>query len=104
MENERAAPMEGSEILVATHLRKYFPIRRGFNPLRREKAKFIHAVEDVSLTVPRGKTLAILGESGCGKTTLARALTLLSPPSSGEIVFDQKRIVNGSKSKVNRKQ
>ncbi len=101
MENDSTNPLTGKNILVTSHLKKYYPIRRGFNPFSRQKAKFIHAVDDVSITVPRGKTLAILGESGCGKTTLARAITLLAPPTSGEISFDGKTIVDGKKADVN---
>jgi oligopeptide/dipeptide ABC transporter ATP-binding protein len=94
-------------ILVATQLKKYFPIRRSFNPLNREKMRFVRAVDDVSITVPRGKTVAILGESGCGKTTLARAITLLTPPTAGKIIFDGKTISNndddGNKLQINYK-
>lgn len=99
MEND-TQPATGRNILVTTHLKKYYPIRKSFNPFSREGAKFIHAVDDVSIVVPRGKTLAILGESGCGKTTLARALTMLSPPTEGEIVFNGETIAEGSKSRV----
>ena len=87
-------------ILVTKGLKKYFPIRRGFNPFAGGGQRFVKAVDDVSITVPRGKTVAILGESGCGKTTLARAVTLLSPPTAGEIIFDGQNITNG---KVNYK-
>jgi oligopeptide transport system ATP-binding protein len=87
-------------ILVTTGLKKYYPIRGGFNPFSRSGKRFVKAVDDVSIKVPRGKTVAILGESGCGKTTLARALTLLSPPTAGEIIFDG---VNITKGKVNYK-
>ena len=48
----------------------------------------IVAVEDVSLTVNRGETFGLVGESGCGKTTLARMIILLERPSSGAVVFD----------------
>ena len=82
-------------ILVTTHLKKYFPIRRGFNPFGGGGKRFVRAVDDISIAVPRGKTVAILGESGCGKTTLARALTLLSPPTDGEIIFDGQNITKG---------
>ncbi len=83
------------DILVASHLKKYYRIRRNFNPFDRGKARFVRAVDDVSIRVPKGKTVAILGESGCGKTTLARAITLLSPPTSGHITFNGKVLVDG---------
>ncbi len=88
------------DILVASHLKKYYRIRRGFNPFDRSKPKFVRAVEDVSIRVPKGKTVAILGESGCGKTTLARAITLLSPPTSGHIIFDGRVIFDGEGGKL----
>src|SRR5579872_475621 len=87
-----------SNILVTNGLKKYYPIRG--NPFSRGGKKFVKAVDDVSIQVPRGKTVAILGESGCGKTTLARALTLLNPPTAGEIIFDGEVITKG---KVNYK-
>jgi len=85
-------------ILETVALRKYYPTRTGINPLG--KRRFVRAVDDVSLTVPRGKTLAVVGESGCGKTTLARTILLLTPPTGGDIIFDG---VNLVKTKVNLK-
>ena len=90
------------DILVATHVKKYYRIRRNFNPFDRSRAKYVRAVDDVSISVPRGKTVAILGESGCGKTTLARAITLLSPPTSGRIAFDGRVIYDADDGKVAR--
>ena len=84
-----ANEFEGNnDILVARDVKKYFPIRGGFNPFSRKEKKFVRAVDGVSLAIPRGKTVAVVGESGCGKTTFARAITLLTPPTSGEVVFD----------------
>jgi len=82
-----------NEILLKTvELRKYYRSTKGMNPLSRAKEKVVRAVDGVSLLIPQGKTLAVVGESGCGKTTLARTLALLTPPTSGEIHFDGMRI------------
>jgi oligopeptide transport system ATP-binding protein len=78
-------------VLEAKNLVKYFPIRsRGviFN----RQVGVVHAVDDVSFTVNRGETFGLVGESGCGKTTTARAIMYLDPPTSGEIYFDGKEI------------
>jgi oligopeptide/dipeptide ABC transporter ATP-binding protein len=83
------------DILRTVELKKYFPIRRGLNPFSRVEKRFIRAVDGVSIGIPSGKTVAVVGESGCGKTTLARTVMLLTSPTSGEIHFDGKRIDNG---------
>jgi oligopeptide/dipeptide ABC transporter ATP-binding protein len=67
------------------HLTKQFAVRQGI--FAREKAK-VHAVTDVSLTVRRGETLGIVGESGCGKSTTARLMLRLLEPTSGTVRFD----------------
>jgi peptide/nickel transport system ATP-binding protein len=95
-EEQQLSILQDDNIILETrNLKKYYPIRRGFNPFRRKGPKYVRAVDDVSLKVPKGKTVAILGESGCGKTTLAKAITLLSPPTSGEIVFNGRNLTNG---------
>jgi oligopeptide/dipeptide ABC transporter ATP-binding protein len=80
-----------ANILETVALRKYYPIRGGINPFGRQRV--VRAVDDVSIKVPRGKTLAVVGESGCGKTTLARTMLLLTPPTSGAVIFDGVNIV-----------
>jgi len=65
-------------ILEVRHLTKYFKTNHGM----------LHAVDDVSFTVERGKTLGIVGESGCGKSTTGYCLLRLVEPTSGEIIFD----------------
>ncbi|WP_339949684.1 oligopeptide/dipeptide ABC transporter ATP-binding protein [uncultured Albimonas sp.] len=73
--------------LADLHVR--FPIRSGL--LRRETGQ-VSAVAGVSLKIARGEALGLVGESGCGKTTLARAALQLQPPSEGEILFDGRHI------------
>lgn len=65
-------------ILEVNHLKKYFKTNRGV----------LHAVDDVSFTIEKGKTLGIVGESGCGKSTTGRCVMRLIEPTSGEILFD----------------
>jgi peptide/nickel transport system ATP-binding protein len=88
MVNEMGDHPSDDVILETRNLSKFYPIRSGFNPFARNQPRYIQAVSDVSMSIPRGRTVAVLGESGCGKTTLARAITLLSPPTAGEVIFD----------------
>ncbi len=71
-------------LLEAKNLRKYFPIRRG---LLRNVRGSIKAVDNVSFAIPRGETLALVGESGCGKTTTARLILRAIKATAGEVVF-----------------
>ncbi|MFI7637927.1 ABC transporter ATP-binding protein [Nonomuraea sp. NPDC049400] len=71
-------------LLEVTGLRKHFPVRGGF--LRRPIGE-IKAVDGVDLTVRRGETVALVGESGCGKSTTGRTIVRLEEPTAGEVVF-----------------
>ena len=80
--------------LVAKKLRVYFPIRKG---LFRRTVGHVRAIDEVDLQIPHGKSLALIGESGCGKTTLGRALLGLIQPTGGDIVYLGRNIKNFSK-------
>jgi oligopeptide/dipeptide ABC transporter ATP-binding protein len=79
---------ETRDLLVTRDLKKYFPLRRSLNPFSKAERRVVKAVDGVSISIPRGKTVAIVGESGCGKTTLARTVAQLITPTSGEILLD----------------
>ena len=68
-----------------SHLTKHFPVKQG---VFASGKSVVHAVEDVNLTVNRGETLGIVGESGCGKSTTARLMVRLLTVTSGRVVFD----------------
>jgi oligopeptide/dipeptide ABC transporter ATP-binding protein len=76
-------------LLSLENLYKHFPVRRSF--FSREMLK-VHAIDGVSLDVPRGKTVGLVGESGCGKTTLGRVVLRLIPPDAGRIRFEGRDI------------
>jgi peptide/nickel transport system ATP-binding protein len=80
-------------IVQLEHVTKYFPVKHGV--FARSKSR-VHAVEDVSLTVRRGETLGIVGESGCGKSTTARLMLRLIDPTGGTIKFDGRDITGVS--------
>ncbi len=76
------------DVLVqVNHLKQYFPVNTGFM-----KTTMLKAVDDVSFSIQRGETLGLVGESGCGKTTVGRTMLQLYKPTAGEIWFDGKRI------------
>ncbi|MCL1865050.1 MAG: dipeptide ABC transporter ATP-binding protein [Spirochaetes bacterium] len=72
-------------MLKVENLKKHFPVRKGI--LRTSRGN-VYAVDGVSLSVDRGETLGIVGESGCGKTTLGRTILNLYKPSSGSVSFE----------------
>ena len=90
--NELNAPfVPNPEYLVqVSHLKQYFPINTGLF-----KTTMLKAVDDVSFDIKKGETLGLVGESGCGKTTVGRTLLHLYKPTSGEIWFDGQRITPG---------
>lgn len=87
-------------LLHVRHLKKYFPVsvRRGLWT-QKLQAK---AVDDVSLVVTAGESFGLVGESGCGKTTLGRAILRLEDPTAGEIIFDGQNIMSSTPAQVRR--
>lgn len=71
-------------ILEVKHLKKYFKTNRGM----------LHAVDNINFTLERGKTLGIVGESGCGKSTTGRCILRLIEPTEGEVIFEGKDILH----------
>ncbi|MCA9405223.1 MAG: ABC transporter ATP-binding protein [Candidatus Omnitrophica bacterium] len=80
-------------LLELKDLTKYFPVKQGF--LGKTEA-FVHAVNQVSLKIEKGQSLALVGESGCGKTTLSRVILKLIKPTAGQIIFDGENITDYS--------
>lgn len=88
--------MEAQELLRADRVKKYFPVRTGL--LCSKTVGYVRAVDDISFSIPEGKTLALVGESGCGKTTTAKLILRLEEPTDGQIVLAGKNVreLNGA--------
>ena len=78
------------KILEVKNLKKYFQTPKGT----------LHAVDDVTFTIERGKTLGIVGESGCGKSTTGRTILRLLEPTSGEVLFEGKDVTKYNKDEM----
>src|SRR6476469_4655118 len=72
------------DILIVENLVKHYPIRKGVVP---RTVGFVRAVDGVSFSIPRGTTLGLVGESGCGKTTAGRTILRLLEPTSVRVTF-----------------
>jgi oligopeptide/dipeptide ABC transporter ATP-binding protein len=84
-------------LLRVENLKTYFPIRKG---LLRRTVGYMKAVDGVSFAIPAGQALGLVGESGCGKTTVARSIVRLVPATEGKVVFDQKDVLSADKNKL----
>lgn len=74
----------GPHLLEVESVKKYFPLKKGLMGFK----LFNRAIDGVSFTVERGETFGLVGESGCGKTTLGRVILRLTPPTEGRVLFE----------------
>ena len=85
-------------LVEVRNLKQYFPISTGFM-----KTTPLKAVDDVSFNIRKGETLGLVGESGCGKTTVGRTLLHLYKPTAGEVIFDGKKVDKSTKKEFRRR-
>jgi peptide/nickel transport system ATP-binding protein len=88
----------GDELLVVEDLEKHFPVTRGI--VFQKQVASVKAVDGISFTVRQGETLGVVGESGCGKSTMARCIMRLLDPTGGRIVFDGRDITHSSRTQM----
>ena len=88
---KQTAAYDGEYLLQVKNLRKHFPIGKAFF---KKNQKYLKAVDGVSFNLKRGKTVGIVGESGCGKTTMGRTVLRLYEPTDGEIIFEGRDIAH----------
>jgi oligopeptide/dipeptide ABC transporter ATP-binding protein len=84
-------------VLEVRNLKKHFPVKKG---LLRKTVAHVYAVDGVSFTIDRGETLGLVGESGCGKTTVGRTLLRLTEPTDGQILISGKDVTRIPKSEL----
>ena len=90
--------VRGDELLVVEDLKKYFPVTRGI--IFQKQVAAVKAVDGVSFAVRQGETLGVVGESGCGKSTMARCVMRLLDVTGGRIVFDGRDITRLSRAEM----
>jgi len=84
-----------TNLFECRQLTKYFPIKSVFRKIGK-----VHAVEEVDLAIPEGQTVGVVGESGCGKTTLARTMLYLLQPTSGDVIYNGENVGGFSRKRL----
>ena len=83
-----ATKTKKENIIEIKNLKKYYPLTSG---LMRKVTGVVKAVDDVSFVIPRGKTIGLVGESGCGKTTISKCILRAIDPTEGEIYLNNEQ-------------
>jgi oligopeptide transport system ATP-binding protein len=86
------------DLLVVEDLKKHFPVTRGI--IFQKQIASVRAVDGVTFSIRRGETLGVVGESGCGKSTMARCIVRLLEPTAGKVIFDGRDITKSSRKQM----
>ncbi len=97
IEEDKNKPFDPEALLEVRHLRKAFPLKKSFTG---KVLSELVAVDDISFILKPGETLGIVGESGCGKTTMGRTILRLHPSNGGQIIFDGQDITNATSAEM----
>lgn len=89
LRQNKTSVQSGDNILEVRDLRKYFPVRAG---LLQKTVGYVKAVDGVSFNIRRGMTMGLVGESGCGKTTVGRTILRLNDKTSGDVLFEGREV------------
>ena len=89
MKKQKSEKSKSEDMIIVKNLVKYYPV---FGGVFRRVIDQVQAVDDVSFTIKEGETLGLVGESGCGKTTVGHTMLKLREPTSGSVIFDGKNI------------
>ncbi|WP_373263944.1 ABC transporter ATP-binding protein [Hungatella hathewayi] len=89
--------MKKEPILKVEHLKMYFPLTKGF---MKKTGGVVKAVDDISFSVEKGKTLGIVGESGCGKTTTGKCILQINKPTEGKILYEGHDLITMDRSRL----
>jgi peptide/nickel transport system ATP-binding protein/oligopeptide transport system ATP-binding protein len=95
---DAAAPVTAAPLLEVEHIKLHFPIKQGI--LFTHQVGAVHAVDDISFTLVEGETLGLVGESGCGKTTLSRTIMRLLEPTDGAVRFRGDDVTHSSRKQL----